>query len=109
MPRFVTIGYGERAGYNQTPLAVRTAAHAHDDILKQRGAIIGIAGAPVQVRNPDDTGVKITDAAFMSASLPIAGFSVIEAADLAEAIKLVSHTPCAVAHGVVEVWPIDES
>jgi hypothetical protein len=42
----------------------------------------------------------------MSSSLPVAGFAVIEAADLKEAIKIVSQTPCAVAHGVVEVWPL---
>lgn len=109
MPKFIAIGYGDRAGYDQTPLAVRAAAHAHDDKLKQHGAIIGIAGAPVQVRNPDDTGVETIDTAFMSASLPIAGFSVIEATDLAEAIQLASLTPCAVAHGVVEVWSLEES
>jgi hypothetical protein len=44
----------------------------------------------------------------MSSPLPIAGFAVIEAADLSEAIKLVSQSPCAVAHGVVEVWPLQE-
>ena len=44
----------------------------------------------------------------MSASLPIAGFALIEAADLAQAIALVSNAACAVAHGVVEVWPLDE-
>jgi hypothetical protein len=37
----------------------------------------------------------------------VAGFAVIEAADLDEAIALVSQTPCAVAHGVVEVWPLE--
>lgn len=42
----------------------------------------------------------------VAAALPIAGFTVIEAADLAEAVRLVSQTPCAVAHGVVEVWPL---
>jgi hypothetical protein len=109
VPKFIAIGYGDRAGYDRTTLAVRTAAHAYDDHLKQGGAVIGIAGVPVQVRNPDDTGIQTTDTAFMSTSLPIAGFSVIEASDLAEAVELVSHTPCAVAHGVVEVWPIKES
>ena len=38
---------------------------------------------------------------------PSPGFAVIEAADLAEAIERVSHVPCAVAHGVVEVWPLE--
>jgi hypothetical protein len=44
----------------------------------------------------------------MRSDLPIAGFAVIEATDLHEAIDLVSKTPCAVAYGVVEVWPLRE-
>lgn len=49
------------------------------------------------------------DGPFMSSSLPIAGFAIIEATDLADAIKKVSLVPCAVAHGVVEVWPLNET
>jgi len=45
----------------------------------------------------------------MSSALPVAGYAIIEAATLAEAIEIVSRTPCAVAHGVVEVWPLQES
>lgn len=77
--------------------------------LKQQGALIAIAGEPVQIRNPDAQGVGKTPGAFMTSSLPIAGFAVIEAADLAEAIELVAQSPCAVAHGVVEVWPLREA
>lgn len=108
MPKFVTIGYGDQAGYDQTAPEVRDAAHANDAKLKQRGALIGIAGSPVQVRNSDAQGVETKPIAFMSSALPIAGFAVIEAVDLAEAINLVSGSPCAVAHGVVEVWPLQE-
>ncbi|MEQ1956164.1 YciI family protein [Mesorhizobium yinganensis] len=109
MPKFMTIGYGDEAGYRQTAQDVRDAAHAHDAELKQNGAVIGIAGKPVQVRNPAAQGVETRRGAFMSASLPLAGFALIEAADLAEAIRLVSLTPCAVAKGVVEVWPLEEA
>ncbi|HEV7318446.1 MAG TPA: transcription initiation protein [Ensifer sp.] len=107
MPKFMTIGYGDRAGYDRTAAAVRDAAHAHDAQLRDNGAVMGIAGAPVQVRNADASGIETTDGAFMSSPLPVAGFAVIEAADLAAAIDLVSKTPCAVAHGVVEVWPLE--
>jgi hypothetical protein len=106
MPKYVTIGYGDEAGYKRTSPKVRDAAHAHDDELKRRGALVGIAGSPVQVRNPEASGVKTENGAFMSSPLPIAGFAVIEAADLSEAIKLVAQSPCAVAHGVVEVWSL---
>ncbi len=109
MPKYVTIQYGDRAGYERTAPEVRDAAHAHDQDLLRRGALIGIAGSPVQVRNPDDAGVQTKNVAFMSSPFPIAGFAVIEAANLAEAIDLVSKVPCAVAHGVVEVWPLEGS
>lgn len=108
MPKFVTIGYGDRAGYDRTAPEIRDAAHAQDATLVARGAVIGIAGSPVQVRNPDATGVQATAGAFMASALPVAGFAIIEAADLSEAVELVSRVPCAVAHGVVEIWPLEE-
>ena len=107
MPKFITIGYGDQAGYDRTAPAVRDAAHQQDAKLRSEGALIGIAGEPVQVRNPEAAGVETRDGPFMSSALPIAGFAVIEAADLAEAIEKVSNVPCAVAHGVVEVWPLE--
>ena len=42
----------------------------------------------------------------MRSELPVVGFAVIEAANIEEAVSLISTTPCAVAHGIVEVWPI---
>lgn len=108
MAKFVTIGYGSREGYDRTPVELRDAAHAHDARLRKGGALMGIAGAPVQVRNPEATRVETMDGPFMASSLPVAGFAVIEAANLAEAIDMVSRTPCAIAHGVVEVWPLEQ-
>jgi hypothetical protein len=107
MPRFITIGYGDQAGYDRTPRSVRDAAHEHDAKLRAEGALMGIAGRAVQVRNPDAAHLETRDGPFMSSALPIAGFAVIEAADLAELIEKVSRVPCAVAHGVVEVWPLE--
>lgn len=108
MPKFITIGYGDQAGYDRTPLSVRNAAHAHDKQLQEDGVLMGIAGAPVQVRNTEAARIETTNQAYMRSPLPVAGFAIIEAADLAEAIDLVSRTPCAVAHGVVEVWPLEQ-
>ena len=108
MPRFVTIGYGDQAGYDRTAEDVRAAAHAQDARLRATGAVMGIAGAPVQVRNAGGTGVDVRQGAFLTAALPIAGFALIEAESLDAAIKMVSTTPCAVAWGVVEVWPLVE-
>lgn len=107
MPKFVTIGYGDQNGYDRTASNVRDAAHEHDAKLQAAGALIGVAGTPVQVRNRDAMKIETINGPYMSSALPLAGFAIIEAANLAEAIQLVAKSPCAVAQGVVEVWPLE--
>jgi hypothetical protein len=106
VPRFLTIGYGDQAGYDRTDPSIRDAAHQHDERLLAEGALMWIAGRPVQVRNHDGAGVETSDGPFLRSDLPIAGFMIVEAATLEEAVSLASEVPCAVAHGVVEVWPL---
>jgi hypothetical protein len=77
--------------------------------LQKNGVLMGIARNPVQVRNPNAAHVETTKGPFMTSRLPLAGFAIIEAANLAEAIDIASRTPCAVAHGVVEVWPLEQA
>lgn len=108
IPRYLTIGYGDRAGYDRTPQALRAAAHAKDDALRDKGVLMGIAGAPVQVRNPEGAGIETLNAAYQTSDLPVAGFALIEAASLEAAIREVSQTPCAICYGVVEIWPLLE-
>jgi len=109
MTMFITIGYGDREGYDSTDPAVRDAAHAHDARLRDDGAVVGVAGAPVQVRNHDAAGVHIEDGPFLHAALPVAGFALIEADSVEEAVEMVARTPCAVARGVVEVWALEQT
>jgi len=107
MATFITIGYGDAAGYDRVSDQCKAAAHARDDALRAAGALIGIAGHPVQVRNPESSGVRTEPGAYLRSALPIAGFAVLEADSLDAAIERVSQTPCAMAHGVVEVWPLE--
>ncbi|UFU04888.1 YciI family protein [Ruania halotolerans] len=106
MATFIIIGYGDRAGYDLTDPDVRDEAHEHDARLRETGAVMGIAGTPIQVRNHDRAQVVTSDGAFLRSDLPIAGFTVITADTTDEAVEIASKTPCAVAHGVVEVWPL---
>jgi hypothetical protein len=108
MPRFVTIGYGDEAGYDRTDPSVLNAAHEHDARLRAEGALMGIAGDPVLVQNHEAAGVHTHTGPYMRSDLPVAGFAIIEAATLQEAVELASQAPCAVAHGVVEVWPLQD-
>lgn len=106
MPTYITIGYGDQDGYDRTPKALRQAAHDHDAKQQAKGVLIGMASSPTQVKNHEGKGVVTTHGPYMSSVLPVAGFSIIKAADLDEAIEIASHAPCAVAFGVVEVWPL---
>ncbi len=108
MAWFITIGYGDTEGYERTDPAARERAHAHDARLRDGGVRMGIAGAPLQVRNHDGAGVEITPGAYLRSDLPLAGFALIEADSAEAAAQLVSGSPCAVAQGVVEVWPLEE-
>ena len=63
MPKFVTIGYGDQAGYDRTPVEVRNTAHEHDAELKKHGVLMGIAGKPVQVRNHEAKQVRVVSIA----------------------------------------------
>lgn len=106
MPTFITIGYGDEAGYHRVSDECKQSAHARDDELQAAGALVGRAGDPVQVRNPEGAGVRTELGPYLRTALPIAGFAVFDAEDLDAAIERVSQTPCAIAHGVVEVWPL---
>jgi len=105
----ITTGCGDEAGHERTAPNIRERAHEQDEKLAQAGVRIGPAGEPVQVRNPQGRGIESELAPFMSSQLPLAGFMLIEADNLEHAIALVADTPCAVADGVVEVWPIEET
>jgi hypothetical protein len=107
MPTFVTIGYGDASGYERTDPAVRDAAHEHDARLRAEGVLMGVAGDPVLVQNHEAAGVHTHAGPYMRSDLPVAGFAIIEAATLQEAVELAAQSPCAVAHGVVEVWPLE--
>ena len=58
MARFVTIGCGDRVGYERTEPAVWEPAHDQDARLQAEGALVGVVGDPVQVRNHDHTGLE---------------------------------------------------
>lgn len=108
MATFVTIGYGDQAGYERTDPAVLEKAHRGDAELVSNGAIVGPASPPVQVRNHDGNRRTVQEGPFLRSELPVAGFAIIEADDMDAAIAMIEGSPCAVAGGVVEVWPLAE-
>src|SRR4051812_44563038 len=92
--KYLTIGYGDQAGYDRTPQGLRDAAHDHDGRQAAAGAITGVLLEPVQVRNHQGRGLTTQAGSFSTSSLPVAGFSLIEADSLEDASPL-QHKPLA--------------
>jgi hypothetical protein len=59
MPRFVTIGYGDRTGYERTAPEVRDAAHDHDKELWERGVLTSVAGETLQVSTDGEWSIHV--------------------------------------------------
>lgn len=105
--RFLCLAYGKEADWLALPPARREELLGQDDVLRQRGALISVVGEPTVVRAWDGPVHRSSDA-YAASDAPLVGFSIIEAADLDEAVALVAGTPCAVAGGAIEVRPFVE-
>jgi len=105
--KFLCLAYGDEKDWNALSKREQDELLAQDEVLRQRGALMAAVGAVKTVRAWDGTP-STTDRPIAVSEMPLAGFSVIEARDLEEAIELVSKTPCAVAKGAIEVRPLRE-
>ena len=104
--KYLCLAYGSETDWKALTEDERDALLAQDDVLRQRGDLVAAVGLQVTtVRAWDGTPVTSKEPSDR-AKLPLAGFGIIEAADLNEAIALVAHTPCARAKGAVEIRPI---
>jgi hypothetical protein len=92
-----------KGGAGSATRARRGAAEEGDSY--SGGAIDGDQSTVTTVRAWDGTPA-ITDGAIGDSRLPLAGFSIIEAADVDEIIWLVAGAPCARAKGAIEIRPI---
>jgi ketosteroid isomerase-like protein len=104
--KYLVLAYGAEENWNALPESERNALLAQDEVLRKRGDVVAaVQDAVTTVRAWDGTPTT-TDAAFASSNAPLAGFGIIAAANLDEAIRLVAQTPCARAKGAVELRPI---
>ena len=104
--KFLCLAYGDEAGWKALGADEQAALLAQDEVMRQRGDIVAaVSPAAITVHAWDGTAT-VTDGTYARSDRPLAGFGIIEAADLNEAIRLVADTPCARAHGAVELRPI---
>ncbi len=103
--KFLCLAYGKEADWVALPEERREELLRQDDVLRQRGAFISVVGDPTVVRAWDGP-VHRSPQPYALSDAPLVGFSIIEAADLDEAVGLVAQTPCAVARGAIEIRPL---
>ena len=100
--KFLCLAYGHESDWHALSDERRAELLAQDDVLRRRGALVSVLGAPTVVRAWDGV-IRTTAEPFAQGAAPLVGFSIVEAGDLDEAVSLVAGTPCAVARGAIEV------
>jgi hypothetical protein len=104
--KFLCLAYGDEKDWNRLSKPEQDALLAQDEVLRGRGALVAAVEQAVTTVRAWDGTPDVTHGPFAESRVPLAGFGVIEAADLDEAIRLVKDTPCARAGGAVELRPI---
>jgi hypothetical protein len=104
--KFLCLAYGDEKDWKVLTRSEQDALLAQDEVLRKRGDLVAAVQPRATTVRAWDGTPAITDDAFADSPVPLAGFCIIEAADLTEVIQLVANTPCARAKGAIEVRPI---
>jgi len=103
--KFLCLAYGDEDGWHALSEGEKREVLAQDAVIRDRGNLMAVVQIQVTSVRNWDRNLEVTDVPYAQHTLPLAGFSVIEAESLKEVIELVSNTPCARARGVIEIRP----
>jgi hypothetical protein len=104
--KFLVLAYGHERDWQALSKREQDELLAQDQVLRDRGDLVAAVGETATMVRAWDGTPLASEGPFSVSPLPLAGFGVIEAADLDEAVRLVANTPCARARGAVELRPI---
>lgn len=107
--KFLCLAYGDERAWNELSKSEQEALLAQDEVLRKRGDLVAAVEPNATVVRAWAGAPQTTEGPFGASFLPLAGFSIVEAASLDEAVQLVSKTPCARAKGAIELRPITAS
>jgi hypothetical protein len=102
--KFLCLAFGDEAGWNSLTDAEKAEVLTQDDVIRSRGATMSAVRPQVTFVRNWEKKLEVSKQPH-AAGLPLAGFSIIEAEDLDEVVKMVANTPCARARGVIEIHP----
>lgn len=104
--KFLCLAYGRAKDWHGLTSEEQEALLAQDEVLRRRGDLVAAVQAGCTSVRAWDGRAEAREETVMRSDLPLAGFGIVEAADMQEAVRLMADTPCARARGVVEIWPI---
>jgi hypothetical protein len=97
--KFLCLAYGDEKDWNALSKEEQDALLAQDEVVRQHGALVAAVENEPSTLTAWDGAPSITDGPYATPKAPLAGFCIIEAADLDEVIRLVKDTPCPRAKG----------
>lgn len=103
--RFLCLAYGDGKDWDKLSDDEQAELLAQDKVIRERGNLMAAVRPEVTTVRAWDGRPTTTNDPQADSSLPLAGFSVIEADDLEEVVRLVANTPCARAKGAIEIRP----
>jgi len=104
--KFLCLAYGAEKDWKALNKDEQDALLAQDEFLRQRGALMAAVEPEVTTVRAWDGNPSVTMGALARSEVPLAGFSVIEAENVDQAVRLVASTPCARAKGAIEIRAI---
>ena len=104
--KFLCLAYGDESDWKSLTKDEQDALLAQDTVLRERGALVSAVKPSVHTVRAWDGKPEVSPTPVAPLPRTLAGFSVIEARDLNEAVTLVKDSPCARAKGYVELREI---
>lgn len=104
--KYLCLAYGAEEDWNALSKREQEELLSHDAALREQGAEMSAVRPAVTTVRAWDGEPVVTDGPYSALRIPLAGFSIIEARDMDEVIRLVKDTPCARAKGAIEIRPL---
>jgi hypothetical protein len=103
--RFLCLAYGSADDWKAMSTQEQAEVLEQDERIRNKGNFMAAVQTAVTTVTNWNGNLITTNETYSILSLPLAGFSIIEAKDVDEVIQLVANSPCARAKGAVEIRP----
>jgi len=107
--KFLCLAYGAEKDWQALTSQEQAKLLAQDQVLRDRGDFVTAVNHGVTTVTAWHGSPVTANGSFARARAPLAGFSIIEAADMDEVVRLVAGTPCARAMGAIEIRTLFQS